>query len=122
MLDMNPGFYAQNTGTAAANTVTTITLPAPAKPNRWSIGGLCWSYDGSVLDTSAGIDVHVTLTDTAAVTVANTVLSFDVNDDGVGFIIPAEPFKFQPGAAVQFRMNHGGLGDQKLTILGAKLV
>ena len=122
MLDMNPGLYAENTDTAAADTVTVITLSAPAKPSRWSIGGLCWSYDGVVLDSSAGVDVHVTATDTAAVTLANTVLSFDVNDDGVGFIMPAEPFKFQPGSAVQFRLNHGGLGHQKLTILGAKLV
>jgi hypothetical protein len=128
MLDLNTNLYAQNTDTAAANKVTTITLTDPGANagSRWSIGGIAWSYDGMAsLDTSAGIDVHVLATDTAAQSVASNsatlVLSIDINDDGAGFIIPSEPIKFPPNMAVVFNMGDGG-GMQKITILGAKLV
>ena len=126
MLDMDNTLHRNNSDTAAANTVTQITLPALAKPSRWSIGGIAWSYDGIALDTSAGLDIHSTTSDTTALSTADSgstlVFSIDINDDGAGFIIPAEPFKFRPGNAIRIRLLHGGLGHQKLNVLGAKVV
>jgi len=133
MLDMNTDLYAENTDTAAANKTTLITLPSPGanKGQKWSIGGLAWSYDGPtqdtapggkfLVDTSAGIDIYATSTDTAAIGLATKVLSIDISEAGPGFIIPAEPFKFGSNLAVQIVMGDGG-GVQKLTVLGAKLV
>ena len=127
MLDMNTGLHKEGVDSAGAD--IEILLSASAKPGRWSMGGFAWSYEPE-MDTSvsAGIDIYATLTDTATLsdtaTVGSTkVFSVDVNDDGAGFIIPAEPFKFPPARAVRIVMR--GAGDdvvRKLSILGAKLV
>ena len=92
-----------------------ITLAARTG-QRWSIGGLAWSYEGGALSTNAGINVF--LIDTSS---SNLIWSWDINDDGAGFIIPSEPLKFPHNRAVLFEMISGGTSVVcKLNILGAK--
>jgi len=125
MLDMNTGLTAGSTGDTTGSINTTITLSAPAKPNRWSIGGLAWSYDGAALSTAAGLNINCPATDTAAAndTSGSLVFSLDINDDGAGFITPAEPIKFPPGRAVVFTLKFaGGDVERKISVLGAKRV
>jgi len=129
MLDMNTGLY--QTGVDSAGADISITLSAKAKPGRWSIGGIAWSYTAS--DTagtaiSAGVDIYATPSDTASISDtaaagASKVFSVDVNLANADSIIPAEPFKFAPGYAVRIILRGGGDDvDRKLNVLGAKLV
>lgn len=111
MLNLEAGsFY--NADTAAA---TKITLAARTG-QRWSIGGLAWSYEGGTLSTDA--ELNVFLIDSSS---SNLIWSWDINDDGAGFVIPAEPIKFPSGQAVLFELESGGVGVVcKLNLLGAK--
>ena len=113
MLNVEAGnLYAANT---AADAI--ITLAARAG-QRWSIGGIAWSYEGGALDTDA--ELNVWLIDTAS---SNLIWSIDINDDGAGFFIPAEPVKFPANHAVLFELVSGGTGVVgKINILGAKAV
>jgi hypothetical protein len=140
MLDMNLNLQASNSDTAAANTITSITLTAPAKPSRWSIGGVAWSYTGIAydtggdanggflrLDTSAGLFIHAKeLIDTPGTlsindTSGSLVFGMGIIEAGEGQIVFPEPVKFAPGNAVRIDLYDGG-GHQRLNILGAKLV
>ena len=100
------------TATAADATVTLAARTA----QRWSIGGIAWSTEGGALSTD--LELNVFLIDTSA---TNLIWSVDINDDGAGFIIPAEPLKFPAGHAVLFELTSGGAGVVgKVNILGAK--
>lgn len=121
MLDMNTGLYSFDT--ASADVV--ITLSTPAKPSRWSIGGIAWSYEGGTLSTAAALEIFATRSDTASTDVgaSDQVFKVHINDDGAGFITPAEPFKFPPAHAVRIVLRSAGATvDSNLNVLGAKLV
>ena len=113
MLNVEAGsLYAADTAAQA-----TVTLAAQAG-QRWSIGGIAWSYEGGALSTDA--ELNVWLIDT---TTSNLIWSWDINDDGAGFIIPAEPLKFPANRAVLFELVSGGTSVVgKINILGAKAV
>lgn len=113
MLNMEIGSY-YGLGTAAA---VKITLAA-REGQRWSIGGVAWSYEGGTLSTDAELNIWGISTASS-----NIIFSVDINDDGAGFIIPAEPFKFASNQAIVFELESGGTGVVgKLNILGAKAV
>ena len=114
MLDMSvKALYAVSTAADA-----TITLDSPIG-QRWSIGGIAWSYEGGTLST----DAELTIWATASGVLSNIIFSIDINDDGAGFIIPSEPIKFPPNLAIVFDLTSGGVGVVgKLNILGAKRV
>ena len=113
MLDVNTGLTAIS---SATNVVTNITLAAPAN-QRWSIGGVAWSYDGTVT-TTAGLNIWQTDT-----TATNILFQIDISANGMGSFRPAEPFKFPVDVAIVFELNAGGAGvTGKLNILGAKRV
>ena len=102
------------TATAADATITLAALSG----QRWSIGGVAWSYEGGALSTDA--ELNVFLIDTSA---TNLIWSWDINDDGAGFVIPAEPLKFPANNAVLFEITSGGTSVVgKINILGAKAV
>ena len=144
MLDMNIGLTDYASDTAAANTTATVTLAGAAKPSRWSIGGLAWSYAGMTnihevdsasgtiqptLDTSAGIYIHQTIsTDTTggvslgrSDTSGSLVFGMEITVVGAGDLIFSEPVKFAPGYRIHIVLADGG-GSHRLNILGAKLV
>ena len=140
MLDMNVSLTTFVIDTAAANTYAIVDLPAAAKPSRWSIGGLAWSYTGMPndtsggvfavqLDTSAGLFIHQNpATDTTGlaaliVLAASTTLVFglEITEVGPGTIVFAEPVKFSPGMRIQIGLADGG-GSHRVSVLGAKLV
>jgi hypothetical protein len=111
MLNMDSTSYA----TATNDTIDIVLSSAPGQ--RWSIGGLAWSTEGGTLDTD--LQINVFLADTTGA----TLLSIDINDDGAGFIVPGEPFKFPNASAIHFEMAAGGANVVgKLTLLGHKLV
>ncbi len=103
----------------ASDTAADATITLAARPRqRWSIGGLAWSYEGGILSTDAEMNVFVS--DTSA---SNLIWSVDINDDGAGFIIPAEPLKFPANQAILFELVSGGASVVgKINILGAKAV
>ncbi len=81
MLNMDSTCYTVSTA-ADAN----ITLAA-FSGQRWSIGGVAWSYEGGTLYTDAALIISRTDT-TGAI-----FLDVHINDDGAGFVIPAETIK-----------------------------
>lgn len=144
MLDMNRDLTNSITDTAAANTAATVTLTGKAKPSRWSIGGVAWSYTGMAeiqsvdsasgtfiptLDSSAGLFIHQTdaLDTTGGVvldmsaTSLTLVFGMEIVKVGAGHLIFSEPVKFAPGRRIHIVLADGG-GTHRLSILGAKLV
>lgn len=141
MLDMNIGLTSHVSDTAAANTFAVVDLASPAKPSRWSIGGVSWSYGAMLidtaaassyapqLDTSAGLFMHQTpSTDTtgaANLTTGDTsgtlCFGIDIIEVGSNTLVFAEPVKFSPGMRVQIALKDGG-GSHRVSVLGAKLV
>jgi hypothetical protein len=115
MLDMQAGDVNFVTAT---NAQANLTFAAPAG-QRWSIGGVAWSYEGGTLSTDAELNIWAISTTGAT----NIIFSVDINDDGAGFIIPSEPIKFPHNTAIIFELVAGGTGVVgKLNILGAKRV
>jgi hypothetical protein len=114
MLNMEAQSY-YDLDTAAEAQITLSALSG----QRWSIGGIAWSYEGGTLSTDA--EILIWSVDTTGS--SNTIFSVDVNDDGAGFIIPAEPFKFPSNTTIIFELASGGANVVgKLNILGAKAV
>jgi len=121
MLDMQPGSINYATGTNAEAKVTLAAAPG----QRWSVGGVAWSYEGGTLSTNAELVIWAvsTAASTAGAPDSNIIFSIDINDDGAGFIIPAEPVKFPHNTAIIFALEAGGANVVgKITILGAKRV
>ena len=122
MLDMQRGRTLVAVSTAAQ---AQVTLTAVAG-QRWSIGGIAWSYEGGTLSTDA--ELNIWGGSTAASTAGgapdtNLMFTVDVNDDGAGFIIPAEPIKFPANMTIIFELTSGGTAVVgKINVLGAKLV
>lgn len=115
MLNMDSTSYAA----ASADTVD-IVLPA-FSGQRWSIGGISWSYEGG--EISSGAQLFVTATNTAG----SVFIGMDIGDTSATYasdvIAPSEPFKFPPNTALHFELGSGGTGVLgKITILGHKLV
>ena len=122
MLDMQRGRTLVAVSTAAQ---AQVTLTAVAG-QRWSIGGIAWSYEGGTLSTDA--ELNIWGGSTAASTAggapdSNIMFTIDINDDGAGFIIPSEPIKFPANMTIIFELTSGGTAVVgKINVLGAKLV
>ena len=141
MLDMYDGLSKHVSDSAPANSMAVIDLAAAAKPGRWSIGGVAWSYAGMAadtspdeafvpqLDTSAGIYmVQTPSTDTtgaAGVSLSDSApgvcFMLEVVSVGQDSVVFSEPVKFAPGYRVQIFARDGG-GSHTISVLGAKLV
>ena len=103
---------------ATATAAQAVITLAAQTGQRWSIGGIAWSYEGGTLSTDA--ELNVWLIDTSS---SNLIWSIDINDDGAGFFIPSEPVKFPANHAVLFELVSGGAAVVgKINILGTKAV
>ena len=143
MLDMNRDLTNSITD-SAANHAATVTLKGAAKPSRWSIGGVAWSYTGMAeiqsvdsesgtfiptLDSSAGLFIHQTdALDTTGGTALDMssasqtlVFGMEIVKVGAGHLIFSEPVKFAPGNRIHLVLADGG-GTHRISVLGAKLV
>ena len=113
MLNVTTEGYA----TAGGDTVEVI-FAAPAKPSRWSIGGIVAGYD-----TGAAIAGGELIVYDGSDSAGNIVCSITLNDDQRFIsIIPAEPVKFRPGRSVHIKLLNSGASVGKISVLGYKLV
>jgi len=115
MLNMDSTSFA----TASADTVDIVFAAAAAQ--RWSIGGLAFSFEGGEISSAAILSIF------AATTAGSIFMQVDIGDTASTYesqtIVPAEPFKFPANTALHFELGAGGTGVVgKLTILGHKLV
>ena len=114
MLEMALGRFRDLDTAAEAQVILTAVTG-----QRWSCGGNAWSYEGGTLSTDAELTIWGI--DTTGST--NVIFSVDINDDGAGFIIPAEPFKFPHNMTIIFELASGGAAVVgKINVLGTKLL